>query len=145
MSRTKEWGIRRVVAVAVAMLLAIAASNVAAAAAPTTVTVRVDGDEQAAAEMLTRLKERGAKRGTTIVEGGAGYDIRVLVLARPPQWHQVFGVSASGAVAVLGPTGDLLFMHIRQKESSVGRAMDRMADEILDRLPGLLRGERVVP
>jgi hypothetical protein len=129
--------------VTVAMGLAAAAPRATAAPAPTTVTVRVDGEAQVSAEMLNKLKERGAKRGTTIVESATDYDIRLLVIARPPQWHQAFGVSASGAVAVLGPDGSLLFTHLRQKESSVGRAMDRMADEILDRLPVLIRGENV--
>jgi hypothetical protein len=111
--------------------------------AATTVSVRIDGDPQISSEMLDKLRERAAERGTMIVEQDTGYDIRVLVLARPPQWHQVFGIAASGAVAVLGPSGDLLFMHIRQKESSVGRAIDRMADQIVERLPALVRGEKV--
>lgn len=34
-------------------------------------------------------------------------------------------------------------MHLRQKETTKGGAMDRMADQILDRLPALVRGDKV--
>jgi hypothetical protein len=112
--------------------------------ASTTVTIRVDGDTTHAREMLQKLQGRGARRGITFVEGADHYDLRVLVLARGPQWHDVIGIAASGAVAVLGPTGDLLFMHIRQKEATAGGTMDRLVDAILGRLPALLRGDRLL-
>ena len=143
MLRTSAGAVSAAVAVMMTTLWPAAIAIAAVAPATTTVTIRVDGDAQVSGEMLAKLQERGAARAAAIVAAPTGYDLRVLVLARAPQWRQVFGASASGAVAVLSPRGDLLFMHIRQRESSVGRAMDRMADEILDRLPALLRGEKV--
>jgi hypothetical protein len=110
----------------------------------TSLRVRVDGGQEDAALMRDALRERGARRGIAVSESPDGYELRVIVLARGLQWKQVVGVSASGAVAVLDPTGELLFMHIRQKESSTGRATNRMADEILEHLPALLRGERLL-
>jgi len=109
------------------------------------VSVFVDGNATHARAMLEKLQQRGARRGVTILEASrARFDLRVIVQARGPQWRTIFGVSASGAVAVLGANGDLLFMEIRQKETSAGGALDRLADAILERLPALLRGERLI-
>jgi hypothetical protein len=110
----------------------------------TSVAVCVDGESQAAAGMLERLQKRGARQGVAVTGADAGCQLRILVLTRGPQWHHVFGVSASGATAVLDAQGELLWMHLRQKEATTGGAMDAMAEEIVERLPALLRGEKLL-
>jgi hypothetical protein len=141
MSHTDNVLGRLITVVTLTINLCMAVVN--AAAETRLIGVRVDGDANQSQQMLSKLQQRASRVGYTIVEQPSDYALRILVLAREPQWQQVFGVSASGAVAVLGQDGELLFMHLRQKESSVGRAIDRMAEQIVDRLPALVRGERV--
>jgi hypothetical protein len=146
MFRSKVNGNGIVIAVVIYAVIWVSATPVNATAAQdvTAVRVRVDGGEKDAARMRDALRERGARQGIAVSDSQDAYELRIIVLAREPQWQQVVGVSASGAVAVLDPSGELLFMHIRQKESSTGRATNRMADQILEHLPALLRGERLL-
>jgi hypothetical protein len=104
----------------------------------------VDGEPSTVARMVERLRTRGARQGITVDTEAPVFQLRILALARGPQWRQVFGVSASGAVAVLDARGELLFMHLRQKEATTGGALDDLTDEILRRLPRLLRGEKML-
>lgn len=135
--------IARMVLVPGLMLVPALASGGAEVRAPS-VSVRVDGEPSTAADMLERLRKRGARQGITVVADEPAFQLRIFVLVRGPQWQQVLGVSAAGAVAVLDARGELLFMHLRQKEATTGGAMDDMADEILRRLPALLRGEKML-
>lgn len=147
MTRTSNIRVPHMRAAIVALGLALTAAFVHAGERTlqtTSVSIRVEGESTTAVTTLERLKKRGARQGIAVTSDGPSYQLRILVLARGPQWHQVFGVSASGAVAVLDARGELLWMHLRQKEATTGEAIDEMVGEILARLPALLRGEKML-